>query len=533
MNKDSDFLNDSKLTELSIQLSKYPKTFSYWDALLKHILSKASPLSKSTDKALCEFIRSLYISLLTRFPFLENYHVEYALFEYRLGNFQKMHQIFEDALQCFNNRSMLLWIEYLRLCNKIIPESRQLFKKYETAASYIGLHFFSGEFWHLYIDEVKLRSKQQYAYIKILRKVLEIPQYHYAEFFDLWLQSIDEAKDLSQLRHFAKDEDLWKKLKVNTCLQGRKGPHLQYAKKTLRKITKEMYLVVQYQVMELFELFESKISQQYYCAGEKLISHQEIGIWCKYLEYTRKNKVFDLIKLQFQRALLPLAHYEEIWLMYSDFLVDDLNDYLGAKNILLQGLVFVHKKAKILDTIAGIMIRLGQYSELNELFTEMENAYSSELSFSEDFELFMDHLHFKMFLSGTRSKGRYSASRNIEISKEIIDSILSRMESEETEDKQLILLNLVNQMYERFPRNFVEDCIYKQIINNKWEYYLSKGSFWYQYCSLIWFDSSKSYLARRKHIIQNVIPLANNKGNDVVNAIKNFLETYIPDEVDR
>lgn len=533
MNSNISFLDDQKFSDLALQVSKSPKTLAHWEALLNHFLSISSPISKSIDEYLLELIRSTYESMLFQFPFLENYHIEYALLEYKLGNITRMHKIFENGLQCFNNRSLLLWIEYLKICNRLISDDRLLFKKYEFAESYIGLHFFSGEFWHLYLDEIKLRCKMPQHYIKVLRKIIEIPLYEYCAFYDLWLQAIEDVTDLSELRYFASDDELWKKLKINSQLQGRRGPHLQYSKKSLRNITKEMYLTVQYEVMEIFELFESKISTRFYTSPETLAPHQDVVIWFKYLDYTTKKKNGDLIKLQFQRALLPLAHYEDIWLQYSKFLVDDLNDYLGAKNILMQALTIVHKKSKVIKMLSSVMTRLGQFSELSELYDELENVFSHDIARTDDFELFIDFINFKLFLSSTISKSRYSGtSDNFEFSKSIFDKLVNRIEQEKNQDHQTLLLNLVNQMYERFPRHLVEKNIYQFIIENKWDSYLENGSFWYLYCSMVWFDSSQSYLLRRRYIMKKIVPLTIDKSKEVKIQVENFLNNYLADDLE-
>ncbi|CDO92365.1 unnamed protein product [Kluyveromyces dobzhanskii CBS 2104] len=532
MEDDLDLLGDQKLSEYSLLVCKYPKSLHHWENLLNHILLKASPISKSINKTLLQLVRSTYESLLYQFPLVENYHVEYGLLEYKLGNFNKFHAIFENALQCFNNRSLLIWVEYLAICNKITTNDRQLFQKYAFAESYIGLHFFGAEFWHMYLNEIKLRCKTPEHYIRTLRKVIEIPLYEYASFYDLWLKSIDEVNDLSQLKFYAEDEELWKKLKIDTQLKGRKGPHLHAAKKSLRKISKELFLVVQYEVMEIYELFESKITQRYYISAEDLVPRQEITVWVSYFEYIRNKKIADLIKLQFQRSVLPLAHYEHIWLQYAKFLIDDLEDYAGAKNLLIQALGYVHKRSKIISLLSWVFIRLGQISELRELYDDILTAFSNDLTNTDDFEIFIDYIHFNLFLSSANSKSRYSKlADNIKFSDELLDVLLKRLSKENDCYRQYVLLNMVNEMYTRFPRAMVESKIYRHAIDNNWRCLLENPKFWYLYCSLIWFDSNNSYMHRRKRIINDIIPTALKFNEKALSELQQFVSSYLADDI--
>ena len=146
--------------------------------------------------------------------------------------------------------------------------------------------------------------------------------------------------DLKQLSQLTSKDELLKKLKIDINYSGRKGPYLQDAKKKLKKITKEMYMVVQYQVLEIYSIFESKIYINYYTSPETLVSSDEIETWIKYLDYTITLQTDSLTHLNFQRALLPLAHYDLVWIKYSKWLINSKNDLLGAKNVLLMGLKF-------------------------------------------------------------------------------------------------------------------------------------------------------------------------------------------------
>lgn len=223
-------VNDPVFSELTLEVARFPRSLEGWEKLLNHLTTMASPLNKNIDPRLYQLIISTYDSLLCQFRYLENYYVDYALLEYRLGHLSKMHRIFQHGLAVFNDKSLLLWVSYLKICNEVIPNSKQLLEKYELAEDHVGMHFFAGEFWQMYLEQVRLRCNHKQRFFSMLRKILEIPLYSFSHFYALWLRCVDDIQDVSQLKKLAPKEDLVKKLKIDIDAGGRKGPRLQRPK---------------------------------------------------------------------------------------------------------------------------------------------------------------------------------------------------------------------------------------------------------------------------------------------------------------
>ncbi|AGO10347.1 AaceriABL108Cp [[Ashbya] aceris (nom. inval.)] len=522
---------DTKLHERLLKTSKFPKTLSYWEELLNYLLQLASPLNKSIDRELCKLIRYTYESMLFQFPYLENYHVDYALFEFKLGSTAKMHKIFQKGLDTLNKRSILLWVEYLKLCNEVVMSDKALFKKYETAERYIGLHFYAGEFWEMYLEQIRQRCQLPQRYVSILRKVIEIPLYDYSVFYSLWLQCIQDVKDLRQLKWFAPCNELSKKLKINVNLTARRGPELQEAKAQLKKVTKELYMVVQYQVMEIYNLFEGKLATHAYTSPSTLIPHQEITTWSKYLDYTANLRITSLTFLNFQRAATVLAHYDMIWLKWANWLAEREGDYVSAQNVLIKGLQLSNRKAQILSRLAVVMIRNGEYTELNAVYDDLINLYQGKLD-ALDLQSFLDYVQIKVFLTQPISQSRYkSTNDDFSISEELMEIILKRLSSE-GEEGHRILMSLLSQMHQRVPKDLLEKKLFQHIIASNWSQFLSSGYFWYEYCHMVWFDPGRSYLERRKYITKEIWPQAALHKNDgIYNALQQFAASYSPDDL--
>ncbi|SCU95573.1 LANO_0E10748g1_1 [Lachancea nothofagi CBS 11611] len=521
---------DENFAKFSLNVSRLPLALSHWEDLLNYLIEKASPLKKTINKELLKLIRNTYGSFFTYFPFLENYSVDYGLLEYKLGNIKEMHAAFVSALQRHNNTSLLLWLEYLKICNEVVIDNKQLFRKYELAESCIGLHFYSGEFWEMYLDQIKLRCTSNSRYLVILRKTLELPIYSYSKFYALWLQAIDEMNDVKQLTMMVPELEVSRKMKIAVRGSGRKGPQLQEAKKHLRKFTKELYMVNQHRTLEIYNLFEANIKTQFYCSAETLIEKSEIAAWWKYLDYSINNGVDKLIHVNFQRALLPLAHYEMVWIKYSLWLIESSQDFVSAKSVLSLGLRLSHKKAKIMERLSVLSIKLGHFDDLLTLFKQALEAFDNRIEETDDFELFTDYLHFTLFMEKCINDN--FQARSVCYENNPLKIVMGRLSYGGNKKGQEELLHMVCQMYTRFSKNDLEEQIFQPIIDQGWSYYLDNAKFWYEYCHRIWIDQDTSYLDKRRHIVEKILPIGAKQKSSANQGIISFCETYLPEDLD-
>ncbi|CUS24379.1 LAQU0S16e00364g1_1 [Lachancea quebecensis] len=530
MDEPLDEILDETYGKLSLKVSQSPLAVGHWEELINYLLEKAGPLNKALNGQLVQLIRQTYKSMLTYLPFLENYSVDYALFEYKLGNIKEMHEAFTAALQKHNNYSLLLWVEYLKACNEVVIDNKKLFRKYELAESFIGLHFYSGEFWEMYLEQLRMRCSTPNRYILILRKVLELPIYSYSKFYALWLLAIDDIKDVKQLITMVPEHDLKKKAKIDVRSSGRKGPQLQETKKLLKRYTKEMYMVIQHRVLEIYNLFEINLKTQYYTSAESFISYSEISTWWRYLDYSINNGISQLTQTNFQRALIPLAHYEIVWLKYASWLVQYEEDFVSAKTVLLQGLRTSHKKAKILERLSTIMLKIGHHSELMELYNQIQMVYGKKIEETDDFELFFDYFLFTSFLEKSINENFKAGCVLSHV--DPLKLALKRLSYGENKRGQAELLHAVCQMYSRFSRETLEDKIFRPIISQDWSFYLNNGKFWFEYCHNVWFDPGSSYLEKRRYIVNNIMPLAFKRGLKATEGVLEFCEVYLPEDLE-
>ncbi|EDO18152.1 hypothetical protein Kpol_1031p59 [Vanderwaltozyma polyspora DSM 70294] len=524
-------VSNEKFSKLTLNVINYPKSLEHWENIINYLIDEVSPINKKLDKKLYKLIVTTYESLLFNFPYLENYYIDYGLFEYKLGNISNVHKIFKNGLKVFNQKSVLVWVSYLQLCNEIVTDDKALFKKYEKAEQYIGMHFYSGEFWELYLNLIKERSISKIRYFSMLRKILEYPIYSFSKFYAIWLKEIDNVRDLKQLSLFAPRDELKKKLKIDIKFKSRKGPYLFECKKKLKKITKEMYSVIQFQVLEIYSLFESNLSIQYYVSPDKLIPTSEIEKWEGYIDYSINTRNEQLIEINFQRGLIITANYDAIWIKYSKWLISSQKDLVSAKNILIDGLSMSLKKSKIIKMLFDVLVGLNDYDSLEYILSQMEK-FSINIVDIDDFEIFWDFIQFKMFLANNSLKSRYSESqKNSFLPENIFTLILNRLKYEGSKEGQLLLLHYLVQLQDKDNTKIIENKVFKQIIKDNLEYYINDGTFWTLYSQLIYFDPSSSYLEKRRSIL-NLWKTGVPHTDSVKELLSEFCFKYLPDDID-
>lgn len=549
MDNFNSLISSKEFSQLTLNVTNYPKTLIHWENLIHFLTLKASPINKNLDQKIYKLLKSTYESFLTYFPCLENYYIDYALLEFKIGHFVHVHKIFNRALSFFNFNSIIIWLEYLKICNEIIIDNEKLFKKYQLAESHIGLHFYSGEFWLLYLNQFKLRSISKQKYYSLLRKILEIPQYSFTLFFSIWLKEIDNINNIKQLKLFIPKSEIDKKLSVLTTKKGkgrkltRDGPKLIYLKKILRNFTKDIYSVTQFKTIKIYSLFESKISKNlFYSSPETLINTDIIITWTKYINYTINLSNDQLTNLNFQRALLPLAHYDIFWIKYANWFIDYKNDLISAKNILKRGATLSLKKTSISKLLYSILLKLNEYDALKDLLSLIKKIYNSHIEDTDDFELFWDYIQFTIFINNlntsnnNNNSSRYSPNKNndtnIILPPLIFDKIMKRLSYCETKQGQEPILSMLIQLQNKENTQLIEDNIFKIIIESNWKYYLNNGEFWYLYSRLIFINPSKSFLEKRKYLINEIWPQAKKFNPNVIIKLQEFCTAYLPEDLD-
>lgn len=528
-------VNSHEFAQLTTELAQYPKKLISWEKLLVLINTHIGNVNKAIDAKLYKLLKTTYTDMLYYFPLLENYYIDYALLEYKLGHFKSVHTIFKEALAVHNNRSLLLWKNYLQICNKIVIDQRQLLKKYSEAEDYIGVHYLSGEFWEMYLEVLKERCNVKIRYYSTLRKVLEIPLHSFSKFYAIWLKHIDDdITDLSKLKLFVSEQDIREKLLVDINYKGRRGPYIQKAKEQLKKYTQDLYTIVQYQVIERYSLFESKLTVQYYTSCDDLVSADQQIIWDKYLDYVINLNIAPLTQTTFQRALVCLAHYDFVWIKYAQYFLKVEEDIYSAKNVLLKSLQYALRKGRIIELLTVVLVKTNELYFLDKVFKVWEDSLPEGCEDIEDFQSFWNYIEFQVYLHRNKNQSRYEDSNsNAFLSDHILSKIMHRLEYQEKRQGHGIILSHLVDLQTKSNTQIIEDKVFKEIIRKDLTFLIGGGLFWYLYSKLIFFDSERSYLERRGYIIERVwSQIPKQYYERVSTKLLEFCETYLPEDVD-
>ncbi|XBW36224.1 hypothetical protein QEN19_001805 [Hanseniaspora menglaensis] len=343
---------DSVFVELSRVLEKNPLKLNNWERLINHLLEnyyKNEKLSIGERKDVLPLLRTTYKAMLLIFPYLENYVIEYGNMEFIEGNYKQFHLVYKEGLKKINNRSLLLWVSYLKMiieeqvCLKL--ENKFILHKLREAEGYIGRHFHSQSFWTIYLLFLKKTCiSNPKLYFDKLKDILKIINYDFAYNFRILFKELDSVNDMKQLKMFY---DI-KRIEPPKLLKPREK--LELLKYKIKKVYKEEYKKIEKKVMILYNNYELpltlyKQSNLYYTSPKIPLSPKFVQIWLTYISYAISTKDKYYIMLIFQRALLSssIAHSKVIWMEYIKWLIS-CNDRVSAKEILNQSSLFIVSK---------------------------------------------------------------------------------------------------------------------------------------------------------------------------------------------
>lgn len=219
-------------------------------------------------------MRTIYDEFLGNFPYLVNYYIKYIDLEYQLQNIHKCQEIYEKGFR-YLSYSIEFWMSYLKF--KITTTAitfttvKDLVTLFETARSFIGLHYHSGDFYKLYLEFLQTyETLGVTGYDNLLKYVLEIPLYNYSYF------------------------------------------HSKVEKKHT-----DSYITTQYKAYKLYE-YEKKLTNY---NDVKFILIQELKTWDKYLEFMELNYPQEFVIQLYERAVITTSQYPQLWNKYIDYLV--------------------------------------------------------------------------------------------------------------------------------------------------------------------------------------------------------------------
>lgn len=363
--------------EQLLYLLKDPDNLQKWFEIINSIengsvneLSKISPIEEK------KVLRAVYSSLLKRFPYLENYWINFADVEFKLGNASTAELIYLNSLKQVPG-SLKLWLSYLKFSIQLSNyRYHELILLFKLAEKEIGLHYHSAEFWDVYLTFISNYSVDdpKFETFLILRKLIELPIYQYAKYYKMFIRFLEIEINLLNISHFFVEHDLKKwnngKIEINT------ESELKDFKVKIKKIFTDIYIANQYEVFKSYP-FESKLKRQFFSSA--YLSIQELDAWENYLNYleiklltfsgnkklsmsyTNSNNsisggkklvdnlpvihknIISRILSVYHRCLISTSLYDRFWIRLFWFYFN-LGSFADAKNILIKSFQFLPVK---------------------------------------------------------------------------------------------------------------------------------------------------------------------------------------------
>ena len=178
-------------------IANHSDDFIKWENFIK--------ISESTNSS--KLIILSYENLLVKYPYLEQYWINYARWFFKFNNIAKSIETFKRSLKIIPN-SILLWNTYLDLLLKIFPNDENLLPYFETARISIGYHYYSSIFYDKYLKFLN-DTNLIHEYYLLLRIIIQVPQHQYLKYFKIYLKLIENA-DLKSIKYIITSSDLKK-----------------------------------------------------------------------------------------------------------------------------------------------------------------------------------------------------------------------------------------------------------------------------------------------------------------------------------
>ncbi|CAK9437105.1 uncharacterized protein LODBEIA_P15320 [Lodderomyces beijingensis] len=352
-----------KWADVSTELIKDPNNFKLWQRLIESAeYNDKQGISKSTPWDKLEILRTSYHKFLERYPYCYRYWVRLAEWEFKLGeDAAKAIEVFQRGLQHLRC-CIELWHEYLKFrVDTISDDVEQVLAIFEEARRSIGNHFYSYEFYSLYLGflDTYATEKNQFKrkYYILLRIVLEVPMYHYEYFYRKWFELIRDIAD----PRIVSDQELKYIVSERDWQRGERNKLVMQLKKTFT----DAYTAAQNRVYELYH-FERQFKRQYH--DVRIISRQQLDAWLEYFDFLElKNYPVSVIEMNYNRYLYICANYPQAWTKFADYYIFHQR-YNSARQVLIRGWKYLGND-EVLIKLIDVEIFLKQFLRARDLIT--------------------------------------------------------------------------------------------------------------------------------------------------------------------
>ena len=305
------------------QIETNPDAFDIWENLIDAAVSLEGGLVKSSSERALQLARFSFDLFLKRFPHAHRYWIRFANLEFRLGFTENAKRVFLEGVS--NVASVELWKEYCEFMLMASPDSDATRAVFESAVAQVGLHFLSHGVWDKYI-EFEEREQDPVRLAKLYARIVRIPLHQYARYFAKFfelaptvpIEEIVPATVIEQFRaEFEVDKAEQEEKPKQTADESRAEEEADLSSR-VADYHYQIYVTTQNQVAARWQ-YEAMIKRSFFHVV--YLPEAELVNWRRYLYFEEVEGNEDRIITLYERAVIPTARYEEIWLRYARWLV--------------------------------------------------------------------------------------------------------------------------------------------------------------------------------------------------------------------
>ncbi|KAF5098972.1 hypothetical protein D0Z00_001838 [Geotrichum galactomycetum] len=321
------------------QIETNPDAFDIWESLIDAAVALEGGLTKSSSERALQLARFSFDLFLKRFPHAHRYWIRFAKLEFRLGFTENAKRMFLEGVSNVP-ASVELWKEYCGFVLMASPDSNATRVVFESAVAQVGLHFLSHGVWDKYI-EFEEREQDPIRLAKLYARIVRIPLHQYARYFAKFLElapsvpieEIVPATVIEQFRaEFEVDKAEQEEKPKQTADESRAEEEADLSSR-VADYHYQIYVTTQNQVAARWQ-YEAMIKRSFFHVV--YLPEDELVNWRRYLYFEEVEGNEDRIIALYERAVIPTARYEEVWLRYARWLVaSDLPEH--ARTVFQRG----------------------------------------------------------------------------------------------------------------------------------------------------------------------------------------------------
>lgn len=307
-----------------------PDAFNIWEDLLESSEALEGGLCKASSERALQLFRFSFDHFLNRFPYSHGYWIKYAETEFRLGFTDNAELVYLRAVS-FAPMSVDLWAAYCSFKLITSPDPDAVRLTLEEAVDQAGLHYLAHPIWDKYI-EFEEREQDRLRLFKLYDRIIRIPLHQYAKYFAKFMEMcpalpVDALVVPAYLEQFRAEFEVDKselieqderKEEQTQTVEEIKAEEEADLRSRIANYHIQIYVRTQNQVAARWQ-YESNISRPFfhvvYLAEEELVN------WRRYIHFEEVEGDADRVISLYERAVIPTAQYEEMWLRYTRWLI--------------------------------------------------------------------------------------------------------------------------------------------------------------------------------------------------------------------